>query len=81
MIRYRVLFVNGGVFGVLGDIHVPNDLEFTDYVITNHKQIYFCWLANSLNKIEIKFCDEYLHVLPMRYGNSFALLHFRQCQV
>lgn len=73
-------FVNGQVFGVLANIQVHNDLEFGDHVITDHKPKYFRWLANSMNKIEIKFCDEFLHVLRMRYGHSFALLHFRQCQ-
>ena len=73
-------FVNGKVMGVLGNIHVSNDLDYKDHVTTAHKRIYFRWLGTSLSKIEIKFYDEYLHLLRMRYGNSFALLHFRQCQ-
>lgn len=65
--------------GILGDVQVRSETNFGDTLSYSHTPRYFKWLSNSISEVKIIFKDEYLRDLRMPYGNSFALLHFRQC--
>lgn len=74
------VFVNMQMTGILGDVQVGSDIDYGDILANSHSPRYFRWLSNSLIDVKVEFRDEFLRILQMPSGNSFALLHFRQCK-